>query len=99
MKWQFKFSYFRFIRVGLSEQSERNPLLLAAKKLRVLEQYKTVYISPDLTDAERLDDYNLRKQRDEMNRSREADTPFRYAIRGNSIIKINRDPANKPATH
>ena len=87
------------ILVGLSEQSERNPLLLAAKKLRVLEQYKTVYISPDLTDAERLDDYNLRKQRDEMNRSREADTPFRYAIRGNSIIKINRDPANKPATN
>jgi len=79
--------------VVLSDQSERNPLLLAAKKLRNSTEYKSVYISPDLTEAERLEDYKLRKKRDELNTNREANAPFRFAIRGNGIVKLKLQAA------
>jgi len=42
------------ILVELADLSTRNPVLLAAKKLRDSENFKLVYISPDLTEAERL---------------------------------------------
>ena len=79
--------------VVLSDQSERNPLLISAKKLRNLQQYKSVYISPDLTEAERLQDRELRKKRDELNSKRDSNAPFRYAIRGNDIVKLKIYPS------
>ena len=48
--------------VGLTEFEDRNPLLLKAKNLKQKSGYESVYISPDLTDAERMEDRNLRKQ-------------------------------------
>ena len=50
--------------------------------------YESVYIAPDLTEAERMEDRNLRKQRDELNSKRNSGDPFRYAIRGNQIVKF-----------
>jgi hypothetical protein len=74
--------------VGLSEAADRNPLLLKAKNLRNIEEFKNIYIAPDLTDAERMEDRNLRKRRDELNQQRAKGEPFRYAIRGNQIVKF-----------
>ncbi len=74
--------------VGLTEFEDRNPLLLKAKNLKQKSGYESVYISPDLTDAERMEDRNLRKQRDDLNAKRNSGDPFRYAIRGNQIVKF-----------
>jgi hypothetical protein len=74
--------------VELSDVSLRNPLLLAAKNLREKEGYKSIYISPDLTEAQRSLDYDLRMKRNEANSTLVEDSPFRYGIRGNQIVKI-----------
>lgn len=76
------------ILVELNESATRNPLLLAAKKLRETTNYKSVYISPDLTEAERKLDYELRKERNDLNSKLEENSPFRHVIRGNQIIKL-----------
>ena len=76
------------ILVGLPEVADRNPILLGAKELRNDESFGKVFISPDLTEAERYDDYLLRKKRDELNNGREPNSPFRNAIRGNQITKF-----------
>jgi len=78
--------------VGLSDAADRNPLLLKAKKLRELGEYKSVYVCPDLTEAQRLEDQELRKRRDELNKNRKEGDPFRYAIRGNQITKFKAEP-------
>jgi hypothetical protein len=72
----------------LNEATERNPILAKAKELRNKAIYADVYISPDLTEAERLQDYELRKQRDKMNDERKKEDPFRYAVRGNAVVKF-----------
>ena len=74
--------------VVLNEISERNPILSKAKLLRDKANYKNVFISPDLTAAERMEDYELRQKRDKMNNERMSGAPFRYAIRGSSIVKF-----------
>ncbi|ESO01856.1 hypothetical protein HELRODRAFT_161035 [Helobdella robusta] len=45
--------------VDLSDAAIRNAVLLAAKKLREFDKFKSVYISPDLTEAERQLDYKF----------------------------------------
>ena len=76
------------ILVELSDSSIRNPVLLAAKKLRNFDNYKSVYNSPDLTEAERQMDYELRKERNRLNESNPTDSPFRYGIRGNQVQRF-----------
>jgi hypothetical protein len=76
------------ILVELKDDATRNPLLLAAKKLREKENFKTVYISPDLTETERALDFELRKQRNEANSKLEASSSFRFGVRGNQIVKL-----------
>jgi hypothetical protein len=78
------------ILVELKEEANRNPLLLAAKKLREIETFKLVYISPDLTETERALYYELRKQRNEADRSLPTDSPFRYGIRGNQLVRFRK---------
>ncbi|ESO11721.1 hypothetical protein HELRODRAFT_166741 [Helobdella robusta] len=51
----------------------RNPVLLAAKKLSDVEGFKSVYIAPDLTEAERQLDYKLRQHRNSLNAELGAD--------------------------
>ena len=72
----------------LSDVSFRNPLLLAAKRLREKEGYKSIYISPDLTEAQRSLDYDLRKKRNEANSTLAEDSPFRYGTHENQLVKI-----------
>ena len=72
----------------LNEDSERNPLSAKSKLLREKQDYKEVFIFPDLTEAERMENYELRKKRDKMNGERIANLPYRYAIRGNGIVKF-----------
>jgi hypothetical protein len=79
------------ILVELSDASLRNPVLLAARNLRSNENYKTVYISPDLTEAERQLDYKLRQERNKLNSNLSADSPFRYGIRGNQIQRFKKN--------
>ena len=74
--------------VKLSDVSFRNPQLLAVKRLREKEGYKSIYISPDLTEAQRSLDYDLRKKRNEANSTLAEDSPFQYDIRGNQFVKI-----------
>ena len=74
--------------VELSDVSFRNPLLLEAKRLREKEGYISIYNSPDLTKAQRSLDYDLRKKRNEANSTLEEDSPFRFGIRGNQLVKI-----------
>ena len=76
------------ILVGLPEVSDRNPTLLASKKLKEMPEFENVYISPDLTEAERHEDYLLRKKRNDMNDARPPGSSFRYAIRANNIVKL-----------
>mgnify|MGYP003555905975 FL=1 len=78
------------ILVELTDASLRNPTLLAAKGLRSNSTYKAVYISPDLTEAERQLDYQLRQERNKLNAQLGNDSPFRYGIRGNQLHKFKK---------
>jgi hypothetical protein len=49
-----------------------------------------IYMSPDLTHAERELDYKLRLKRNEQNKTLESTSPFRYAIRGSQVVKIKK---------
>ena len=78
------------ILVELSDVSLRNPVLLAAKTLRTSEVFKSVFISPDLTEAERLLEYKLRQERNKLNADLGEESPFRYGIRGNQLQKFKK---------
>jgi hypothetical protein len=75
------------ILVELAEVSLRNPVLLAAKKLKTSKDHMDVYISPDLTEAERRLDFELRQERNKLNSQLGKEVPFRYGIRGNQLNK------------
>jgi len=76
--------------VELGDVTERNSILCVSKKLVGSEDYKSVFISPDLTEAERLLDYELRTERNKLNNGLTSDTQFRYGIRDNKVIKLKR---------
>jgi hypothetical protein len=78
------------ILVELAEDNLRNKILASAKKLRSNEEQKSIYISPDLTEAQRLQDFNLRAERNKMNAQRKPDDPFWFGIRGNQIVKFKK---------
>jgi len=78
------------ILIELEEDSLRNKILASAKILRNNEQHKNIYVSPDLTEAQRLQDFNLRTERNKMNAQRKQDDPFWYGIRGNQIVKFKK---------
>lgn len=79
------------IKIELSE-GERNPILFAAKNLKDLPEFKGVYLCPDRTEAEKLQDYELRKKRNELNSTLAETSPFRYAIRSNGIVRYKKQP-------
>ena len=78
------------ILVELAENILRNTILASAKKLRSNVAHKYIYLSPDLTEAQRLHDFNLRTERNKMNQARPDNDPFWYGIRGNKIIKFKK---------
>ncbi|XP_065668576.1 uncharacterized protein LOC136088567 [Hydra vulgaris] len=79
------------ILVELNEPSIRNPVLLAAKKLRNSIDHKQIYISPDLTEAERQLDLHLRQERNRLNANLETNSTFRYGICGNQLKKFKKN--------
>ena len=78
------------ILVELSDLSIRNPVLLAAKKLRSSNIHRSVYISPDLTEAEKQMDFILRKERNKLNSELSPESPFRNGIRGNQVQRFKK---------
>ena len=79
--------------IELSDVSFRNPLLLAAKRLRE-KGYKSIYISPDLTEAQRSLDYDLRKTRNEANSTLAKTPPFDMASVEISWSKLKLNSTN-----
>lgn len=77
--------------VELSDKSLRNPILLAAKKLKNYNEHERVYISPDLTEAERQLDFQLRQERNKLNAALGSESPFRYGIRGNQLQRFKKN--------
>ncbi len=49
------------------------------------------FISPDLTEAEREHDYQLRQEINILNSQLAADSHFRYGIRGNQIQRFKKN--------
>ncbi len=73
--------------VYLSDLSNRNQLLTLSMKFR----HESGFIwSPDLTQAERALEFELSKKRSEANKTLEENSPFRYAIRGNQVVKFKK---------
>ena len=78
------------ILVELSDAAERNPILAASKKLKNIEKFKKVYLSPDMTEAERLLNFELRTERNKKNKELDSDSPFYFGIRGSEIVKLKK---------
>lgn len=60
--------------VQLKQDSDRRKVLSSSKNLKNKEEYKSVYIQPDLTECQRKLNKQLREKRDELNRE-EQDNP------------------------
>lgn len=74
--------------VELNNVIERNEALKAAKSLKNSNEYKSVYINPDLTESQRAQFKRLlseKKQKNEAN----VDENFYYVIRNDRVIRIN----------
>ncbi|XP_065678154.1 uncharacterized protein LOC136093146 [Hydra vulgaris] len=67
------------ILVKLTEDFLCNKILGSAKKLRSNELHKSCYLSPDLTEVQRLQDFNLRTERNKMYQARTDNDPFCWA--------------------
>lgn len=73
--------------VKFDNVKERNKVLGASKKLRDTQELSKTYITPDLTEAQRLLDFQLRVLRNEKNKSLDKNSEFYYGIWKNKIIK------------
>ena len=76
--------------VEFKEIYDRNSVLKSAKVLRTIEGYKKIYINPDLTESERIMDHELRTERNKLNGNLDQNSPFRFGIRGNDVVKIKK---------
>ena len=83
------------ILVKLPESQTREKILNAAKKLSSIEDYKTTYINPDLTESERTLDWSLRQERKRLNdEENSTNRPFRWGIRGAKLVRFKHDSPN-----
>lgn len=78
------------ILLDLKWEDDRNKVLKASFKLRENVKTKDIYFNPYLTEAEKLLDYELRKERNSLNSKLDANSPFRFGIRSSQIVKIKR---------
>ena len=76
--------------VEFKEIYDRNSVLKSAKILRTKNGYKQIYINPDLTESERIMDHELRVERNKLNANLDQNSPFRFGIRGNDIVKVKK---------
>jgi len=76
----------------LKDRETRNKFLQAARKLKNSEDHKSVFLGPDLTEAQRLQYRELVKIRDEKNEKMSSDMKARkiWCIRDNLVVQIDR---------
>ena len=76
------------ILIQLSSENDRQIVLSAAKDLRKLSEYKDVFINPDLTEAQRILNKQLREDRKKLNQKEiENSSNIRYGIGRNGFRK------------
>lgn len=76
----------------LKDKETRNKFLQAAKQLKTSNDYKTVYLCPDLTEAQRLKFRELVKIRDAKNGKLKDDEKEKkiWCIRDNEVVLLNK---------
>ena len=87
--------YLSFKSVWVRRKNSKNLVkwriwLKSAKILRTKNGYKQIYINPDLTESERIMDHELRVERNKLNANLDQNSPFRFGIRGNDIVKVKK---------
>ncbi|CAF0717027.1 unnamed protein product [Brachionus calyciflorus] len=77
------------ILVELSDKVDRNDMLKRSKSLKDNDKFGEIYISPDLTFAERELNKTLVAKRKELNDKNDSKkTGYRYGIRDYKVVKI-----------
>ena len=76
--------------VNVGNKEARNVLLKTSKGLRNINGFEKIFISPDLTEAQRHELKTLIKDRNAKNekRTNEEKESFYFGIRGSRIIQI-----------
>ena len=76
----------------LKDRETRNKFLQAAKRLRDSNEFKSVFLGPDLTEAQRLKHKELVKIRDKKNEkmSNEEKDKKIWCIRDNEVVQLNK---------
>ena len=73
--------------VKLETESQKMDILRNAKKLRMSEEHRRVYINKDLTETERMSD---RKLREELRERRNGEGNGRFVIRKGKVIRLEQ---------
>ena len=74
-----------------TERSHNNEeILKAAKKLKNSASYKNIGISNDLTDSQLIQLKNNLKNRNELNSKLKDTDNYRYGIRGDRVVKVDK---------
>lgn len=82
-------NYIPPILLQLDCERSKIEALSASKNLRGQDKFKNIYIKPDLTEAERKLDKQLRQQRNEKNEyEKQSGQPFRWGIRGYGLRRF-----------
>jgi hypothetical protein len=76
--------------VNIGNKANRNELLKQSKNLRNKTGYEKVFISPDMTEAQRIELKSLITERNKRNASRKDEDKSKhyYGIRGSRIVQI-----------
>ena len=86
--------------VQMIDEGSRNLVIREAKRLRGVHGMQSVFIKPDLTEAERALEKQLRQRRDELNREEsEQSSLFRWSIPKSEIRRYRQDIAKVRAAN
>ena len=85
--------------ITLNDKVQVLPILKAFNKSKEGSNYERIYFNKDLTEAERLKEYNLRqlrkKKNDDLGLSKDK-KDYRFCIRNNQIVKVNEKHLKQP---
>ncbi len=73
--------------IELDDDELRNKLPFAAKNLKMLDNFKNVYLNADMTVCERARYNDLRRERDEKNK-KETGNAHRWTIRNDTTVRF-----------
>jgi hypothetical protein len=71
----------------LENETQRNAVWFAAKKLKGMRNFEKVYLNADMTVAERARFIELKSERN-MKNEKETDKKFRWAIRNDRVVRF-----------